>query len=84
MMKSVHKSHTGIDGYVHRAKERVHWPQMSEELSVQMWRDICVLHWPNKSQEPLEQPHFAARPWNKISVDLCELHGSWVTTTATT
>jgi len=29
MMKSVHKSHTGIDGYVHRAKERVPWPQMS-------------------------------------------------------
>lgn len=37
--------------------------------------DVCLAHRPEQTKEPLEQHQFAARPWNKLGVDLCELDG---------
>ncbi len=37
--------------------------------------DICLSYRPEQSREPLTQHQFAARPWNKVGADLCQLNG---------
>ena len=65
-----------MDGCLRRARECIYWPRMSTELREFILKcDVCLAHRPEQTKEPLEQHHFAARPWNKIGIDLCEFDG---------
>ena len=76
MMTMVHESHIGIDGCLRRARECMYWPRMSTELQEFISKcDVCLSYRSEQTKEPLEQHCFAARPWSKIGVDLCELDG---------
>ena len=76
MMTMVHESHIGIDGCLRRARECMYWPRMSTELKEFISKcDVCLSYRSEQTKEPLEQHCFAARPWSKIGVDLCELDG---------
>ncbi len=76
MMEVIHETHIGIDGCLRRVRECMYWPRMSTELKEYISKcDTCLLYRPEQSQEPLTQHQFAARPWNKVGVDLCELNG---------
>ena len=37
--------------------------------------DVCMAHRSEQSKEPIQQHDFAARPWSKVAVDLCDLDG---------
>jgi len=76
MMEMIHDTHIGIDGCIRRARECMYWPRMSTELREFISKcEVCLAHRPEQTKEPLEQHQFAARPWNKIGADLCELNG---------
>ena len=52
------------------------WPRMSCELKDYIAKcDICLTHRSMPVREPLNQHEFVARPWSKISADLCDLQG---------
>ena len=76
MMNTVHESHIGIDGCLRRARECMYWPRMTTELKEYISKcDVCLAYRPAQTKEPLMQHQFAARPWSKVGVDLCEFHG---------
>lgn len=37
--------------------------------------DVCMVHHSEQNKEPIQQHNFAARPWSKVAVDLCDLDG---------
>ena len=37
--------------------------------------EICLVHHDSLSKEPIMQHEFTARPWSKVSVDLCYENG---------
>ncbi len=76
MMEVVHETHIGMEGCLRRARECMYWPRMCTELKEYISKcDICLSYRPEQSREPLTQHQFAARPWNKVGADLCELNG---------
>ena len=75
-MALVHASHIGIEGCIRRAIETMYWPRMSSELKEYISKfDICMAHRSTPAKEPLVQHEFAARPWAKVGVDLCDHDG---------
>lgn len=47
---------------------------MSTELKEYIAKcDVCMAHCSEQSKEPIQQHDFAARPWSKVAVDLCDL-----------
>ena len=76
MMAATHASHIGIEGCIRRARESMFWPRMSVELKEYISKcDICMAHRTTLGREPLMQHEFAARPWAKVGVDLCDHAG---------
>ena len=76
MMAVTHATHIGMEGCIRRARESMYWPRMTTELKEYIAKcDICLAHRATQSKEPLLQHEFVARPWSKISADLCELPG---------
>ena len=76
MMNVVHATHIGIEGCIRRARESMYWPRMTAELKDYILKcDICLTHRASPGKEPLIQHKFGDRPWSKVGVDLCELHG---------
>ena len=74
MMEAAHASHIGIESCIRRARESMFWPRMSCELKDYIAKcDICLTHRSMPVREPLNQHEFVARPWSKISADLCDL-----------
>ena len=73
MRSLIHASHIGIEGCIRRAREMKFWPRMSSELKEYISKcDICMAHRSMPASEPLLQHEFAARPWAKVGVDLCD------------
>ena len=76
MMKLIYAAHGGVGGCVRRARETLYWPRMSTEIKDYISKcDTCLSHRDMPSKEPLQQHEFAARPWSKVSADLCQLQG---------
>ena len=76
MMALAHATHIGIEGCIRRARESMYWPRMSTELKEYIAKcDTCLSHRAMPSKEPLKQHEYAARPWSKVSADLCQLSG---------
>ena len=73
MMEAIHASHIGIEGCIRRARESLYWPRMSAELKAYISKcDVCLTNRDyNPGKEPLMQHELIARPWSKVSADLC-------------
>lgn len=70
----VHGSHIDIEGCIRRARDTPYWPRMSTELREYISKcDICMAHRTGQAKKPLLRHEAVARPWSKVSVDLCEL-----------
>ena len=75
-MAAVHASHIGIDGCIRQARDTLYWPRMSADLKEYISKcDICLAHQTSPGKEPSLQHEVIERPWAKVGVDLCELHG---------
>ena len=76
-MEVIHASHIGIEGCIRRARESLYWPRMSTELKAYISTcDVCLTNRDyNPGKEPLMQHELIARPWSKVSADLCEFNG---------
>ncbi|XP_068704378.1 uncharacterized protein [Montipora foliosa] len=76
MMAATHNSHIGIEACICRACESLYWPRMTVELKEYIQHcDVCLAHRNEQGKEPLAQHDFAARPWSKVTADLCQLEG---------
>ena len=76
LMAVIHASHIGIEGCLRRARERLFWPHISQDLKKFISTcDICQTHQTSQQKEPLQQHEVIMRPWAKLGVDLCQLHG---------
>ena len=72
-MEKTHSSHIGIEGCVRRAWETFFWPHMTTELKEYIYTcEVCLTHRNGQGQEPIREREFTARPWAKVSADLCE------------
>ena len=76
MMAATHNSHIRIEACIRRARESLYWPRMTVELKEYIQHcDVCPAHRNEQGKEPLAQHDFAARPWSKVTADLCQLEG---------
>ena len=74
LMEKTHSSHIGIEGCIRRARDTFFWPRMTVELKEYISKcEVCLTHRSGQEKEPILQHEFVARPWGKISADLCEL-----------
>ena len=60
LMAFTYASHVVIEGCVRHAREAC---------------DVCLAHQASQQKEPLTQHEVIMRPWAKLAVDLCALHG---------
>ena len=79
-MAVTHASHVGnklgIEGCLHRAREALYWPHMSQDMKKYILTcDVCLAHQASQQKEPLTQHEAITRPWAKLAVDLCALLG---------
>ena len=64
----------GVEACIRRARDSLYWPRMSTELKEYIAKcDVCMAHRSEQCKEPIQQHDFAARPWSKVAVDLCDL-----------
>ena len=76
MMAACHETHIGLEGCVRRARESLFWPRMVTELKEYISKcDVCLTHRATPQKETLKIHEFTPRPWSKVGVDLCDLHG---------
>lgn len=76
LMAATHASHIGVEACIRRARDSLYWPRMTTELKEYIAKcDVCMAHRSEQSKEPIQQHDFAARPWFKVAVDLCDLDG---------
>ena len=74
LMAVVHSLHIGIEGCIHRAHDTLYWPQMATKLREYIAKcDIYLAHHNRQAKETLLQHKMVARPWSKVTTDLCEL-----------
>ena len=74
LMEKTHSSHIGIEGCIRRARDTFFWPRITVELKEYISKcEVCLTHRSGQGKEPILQHEFVARPWGKISADLCEL-----------
>ena len=72
-MEKTYSYHIGIEGCVRRARETFFWPRMATELKKYISKcEVCLTHRNGQGKEPIRQHEFTARPWEKVSADLCE------------
>ena len=67
----IHRSHTGVEGCLRRARESVYWPRMNAD--VKHWIstcDACRQQEISHGKETLMSHYIPGRPWEKIAVDL--------------
>ena len=76
LMAVIHVSHMEIEWCLYHAWECLYWPRMSQDLKkIISTCDVCQTHQPSLQKEPLLKHEVIMRPWAKIGVDLCQLHG---------
>ena len=74
LMAATHASHIGGEACIRRARDSLYWPRMTTGLNEYIAIcEVCMAHRREQSKEPIQQHDFAARPWSKVAVDLCDL-----------
>ena len=76
ILLTLHEGHQGIDKTRRRARDSVFWPGIDRQIEDMIKRCYqCLSLLPANCKEPLQQPPLPTRPWDKLSLDLCSLHG---------
>jgi len=71
IVKSLHESHIGIEGTLHRARDIIYWPGITVQLKDHLSRcGICNRYQPEQRKEPLKPHDVPNLPWEKVGVDL--------------
>ena len=74
LMAATHASHIGGEACIRRARDSLYWPRMTTGLNEYIAIcKVCMAHRREQSKEPIQQHDFAAMPWSKVAVDLCDL-----------
>ena len=72
----LHKSHTGVQGCLRRAREVVYWPGMTKDM--EQWIgscDACQTHQASQAKEPMISHPIPERPWQYLAGDSMEVSG---------
>jgi hypothetical protein len=76
MLSTVHESHLGIERCKAIARQHIFWPGMSRDVETWVSRcSICSSLQREKIKQPLLQHDVPHRPWEKLALDIFELHG---------
>ena len=76
LMQRIHGSHLGINGCLTRARECVHWLNMSNQLGDFISTcHSCPEHDLRQTREPIEVRDIPKRPWQRVSDDLFQYGG---------
>ena len=81
LMAVTHTSHVGnklgIEGCLRHAWEALYWPYMYQDMKKYIsTSDVCLAHQASQQKESVTQHEVIMRPWAKLAVDLCALHGA--------
>ena len=76
MLRTLHRSHSGIVKTKQKARDRIYWPGMNRQIEeVTEKCDVCLKNRPKQQKEPLTIHPLPALPWNKVGTDLFEYEG---------
>ena len=76
ILSTLHGGHQSIDKTRRRACDSVFWPGIDWEIEAMIKPcHQCLSLLPANCKEPLQQPPLPTRPWDKLGLDLCSLHG---------
>ena len=76
LMAATHASNIGVEACLRRARDSLYWPWMTTELKEYITKsEVCMAHRREQSKESIQEHDFAAGPWSKVAVDLCDLGG---------
>ena len=71
----IHASHMGVESCLRRARECVFWPGMSGEVKQLIEAcETCRKYQISQPRESLMPHEVPTRPWQKVGVDLFEMH----------
>jgi len=75
ILEKLHSSHIGIQGCLRRAREVLYWPGMNKAIEEYIAQcDICNSYQPKQTKEPMISHEIPSRPWQKVAIDLFQLH----------
>lgn len=76
MKSRLHSAHLGYQSMLRRARATIFWPGMSADIKqLADTCEVCQENKPRNQPEPLTQHCEGNRPWEKIGLDLFQLHG---------
>lgn len=76
MKRQLHKSHSGIDSTLRRARDSLYWPGMSAEIKQHVEScETCCKYGASQQKETLHGQQIPSRPWERVGVDLFSLDG---------
>ena len=78
MLDRLHESHQGVNKCLDNARSCMWWPGMTSEVKTIIDNCLeCREQRPSQRKEPLQPTEMPARPWERVSADLCELKGKY-------
>ena len=74
IMSKLHASHSGINGFIRRARELIYWPGMYKEVEDYVkCCSVCNKYKPDQQKEPIVSFEVPEQPWEILGCDLFEL-----------
>ena len=75
ILKTIHEGHLGISKCRSRANQAVWWPGLSKQIEEMVSACHTCAKVRPEPKETLMSASFPSRPWERVGVDLFELHG---------
>lgn len=76
MLKLLHEAHFGINKIVCRAKSKLYWPNMCNDIENYIGKcKLCEMYRPKNCKEPMIPHEIPERPFQKLACDLFEFRG---------
>ena len=76
VLQQLHASHQGQERTLHRARQIVYWPNISNDIrNIVRSCKACAEHLPSLQSEPLQQEVPPSRPFESVSGDLFHVAG---------
>ncbi|XP_011874086.1 PREDICTED: uncharacterized protein K02A2.6-like [Vollenhovia emeryi] len=75
-LKIIHQGHLGIQSNLHRAREAIFWPQMTQDITDYANKCvICQTYQRANIKEPIQLHPIPNEAWNTVATDLFEIKG---------
>ena len=77
MLDRIHEGHLGIELCKRRARESLFWPGISAQIEDKVSKcGVCQKHQRNQTREPMIPHEIPDGPWQSVSTDLFQVHGT--------